>query len=280
MKRRAIPISIFIIAASLVGVSYFNFPFVSGFDLSSAGPGDKQPVLWTPRALGLALVTGDSQVQRLTLNVKAKKRVPTILRLEPSAEIAPYILSLTPTDIEVPPNTNQQLNIVFTAAAPLNSLPSTIKGTIQVQVSKKGEFRTKKKFSLPVTVTVIGIPAPSDWSIRLISPSTPQERIIEGSGVSATSPLGSSIILYPFGVPGFGLDPETEILTTNLNVDGFPAIRTDYSIQGQLLISIVEVSSVPEYPNFSILLRPSKTNPEELVILEKNLDGLQLPGGD
>lgn len=132
---------------------------------------------------------------------------------------------------------------------------------------------------MPVVLTVIGLTPPFGWRLESLTVHDPQSSTPQG-GLAAVSPSGSLFVIYPFGAPGFGIDPDITSSETDILVDGLSARRTDYLDQnGDLTLSIIAFSSIQGYHSFEVLLRPSRQAPGEIATLENILDTLELPGG-
>jgi len=135
------------------------------------------------------------------------------------------------------------------------------------RASSSGEFR-------------IGVSIPATWKIEATAPAVGAEASGEQTkGLSVTSPNGSELLVAPYGLPGFGIDPEVASAYRSIWIDGLAATRTDYSDpgSGSLLFIIIRVETSPKYTSLEIFLRPSKTVPDEREMLERLLNSIDMP---
>jgi hypothetical protein len=236
-------------------------------------------VSWSPPSIVAYVVPGLPQPQRADLIIRAQRNKARVVALFPSAELVPHISALSPTVVNAPSNTDQAATISFTASLPQNTLPgTTVMGFIDVQLTDKPGDRIREKWSLPVSLRAIGIEAPPGWNLSSIEPDNPQA-IEPNSGLGITSPSGAVLALFPNGgLPGFGIDPETSEVQSDIEVDGFRADRKDYldPDSGILLFSVISFATTPEYPHLEILLRPAHVDPDDDEMLERLLTTLQL----
>lgn len=162
-------------------------------------------VRWNPRALGVTVLPGDTRTQQVDLIVRGKRNNPRRVHLAVSAELAPYVSSLSQAEAEALAGVEQLAHVSFDVMVPLGTPPGTsIAGSLDVQtLSGGGALRTQKRFSLPVTISVIGLTAPAGWRLEPITADDPQSRAPRGGAGGGQSEWVGSRALSVWR-PGIG----------------------------------------------------------------------------
>lgn len=131
----------------------------------------KQPVQWIPKSINEALPLGETKVISVTLT--SDKSMPRVV-VRVSPEIVPYV-SVTPTTIGKI-RKGKSITLTLTVTIPIDALPTTASGVIELQKSKHQDARDERDDdddgtwevarktgnSLPVTIDIVAESLPPD----------------------------------------------------------------------------------------------------------------------